>query len=290
MVLQQPYPFEPAPGRKIVLSFAVGVFVFLFLAAFQPFGLSEWQTAAKHMKLLGYGGVTTTAMLLNYFFLPALFPSGFRDEAWKVWKEIAWVLWTILLIATGNVLYSNYLRIVSLSLGSFAWFVVITLLIGLFPCTLLTLLNYNRLLRRNRQAAGTLNQVIEEEPVAPAAETEMMVVVAENGKDKLEFPEEELLYMASADNYTEIYLEREGKEERHILRITLKAVEARITGRPYLCRCHRSYLVNLKRVTHVSGNSQGYKLHLSGTEFRVPVSRNLNETVTTLIAHLHGKD
>ena len=41
-----------------------------------------------------------------------------------------------------------------------------------------------------------------------------------------------------------------------------------------LKRCHRSHLVNLKKVKNISGNAQGLKLELINQSEMVPVSRN----------------
>jgi DNA-binding LytR/AlgR family response regulator len=47
----------------------------------------------------------------------------------------------------------------------------------------------------------------------------------------------------------------------------------------YFYRCHRSYLVNLNYIRHISGNATGYKLHLEGVNDLIPVSRNLNNEI-----------
>jgi DNA-binding LytR/AlgR family response regulator len=39
-------------------------------------------------------------------------------------------------------------------------------------------------------------------------------------------------------------------------------------------RCHRSYLVNRRRVARAMGNAQGLTLHLDRGEIEVPVSRS----------------
>ena len=43
-------------------------------------------------------------------------------------------------------------------------------------------------------------------------------------------------------------------------------------------------IVNLDRIISVTGNSQGYRLVLNGTETIVPVSRNLNEEISTRLS------
>jgi DNA-binding LytR/AlgR family response regulator len=44
-------------------------------------------------------------------------------------------------------------------------------------------------------------------------------------------------------------------------------------------KCHRSCIVNLDKVVKVSGNAQGFKLHLKETDFVVPVARKYSEVV-----------
>jgi DNA-binding LytR/AlgR family response regulator len=44
-------------------------------------------------------------------------------------------------------------------------------------------------------------------------------------------------------------------------------------------RCHKSYVINLDQVNHISGNAQGYKFHLKSAEDLIPVSRSNNEFV-----------
>ncbi|MGG6496574.1 UNVERIFIED_CONTAM: LytTR family transcriptional regulator, partial [Bacteroidetes bacterium 56_B9] len=48
-------------------------------------------------------------------------------------------------------------------------------------------------------------------------------------------------------------------------------------------RCHRAFLVNIRMVVKVDGNSQGYKLNLEGCEEDVPVSRAYAKEVKALI-------
>lgn len=64
-----------------------------------------------------------------------------------------------------------------------------------------------------------------------------------------------------------------------MLRSTLRRMEDALASWPQFFRCHRTYLVNLDKVAHVSGNAQGYRLHLEGLDDTIPVSRNLNDIV-----------
>ena len=64
-----------------------------------------------------------------------------------------------------------------------------------------------------------------------------------------------------------------------LLRSSLSRLEAQIIDRSNIVRCHRSYVVNLDRVERVTGNAQGYKLHLFGGQFQVPVARRYNDSL-----------
>jgi DNA-binding LytR/AlgR family response regulator len=58
-------------------------------------------------------------------------------------------------------------------------------------------------------------------------------------------------------------------------------VEEALAPYPQFFRCHRAYIVNLAAVEHVSGNAQGYKLHLKDVAELIPVSRNLNSVLSS---------
>ena len=92
-----------------------------------------------------------------------------------------------------------------------------------------------------------------------------------------------LLMIASADNYVTVNWLKENRLEKTMLRIPLKKVEEQLSPLPGLFRCHRSYLVNLGMVEKVSGNSQGYKLHLPHIDAPVPVARSVSRDLIRLV-------
>ncbi len=50
----------------------------------------------------------------------------------------------------------------------------------------------------------------------------------------------------------------------------------------YLSVRHRAFLVNIRMVVKIDGNSQGYKLNLEGCEEDVPVSRAYAKEVKSI--------
>lgn len=290
-LLEQPYPTEEPVLRTVFKSVAVGVFVALFLILFQPFGLDDWQTPAKVLKIAGFGVVTTLVMLINSLVLPLLFPRYFSDGQWTVGKEIGRIVLLITVIALVNRLYIGWLINNPLLIGGWLWMVGITFLIGLFPTAGLVVLSYIAQLKKYSRAADALlihapppAVSSEENNPSRASEESVSALVADNEKDKLTLLTADLLFIESSDNYCTVVYLRNGHPTKPLVRSSLSRLEKQI-AQPYIVRCHRSYVVNLHRVERVTGNAQGYRLHLHEGQFQIPVARQYNET---LIAELKG--
>ena len=84
----------------------------------------------------------------------------------------------------------------------------------------------------------------------------------------------ELLCIKSVENYIEVYTVKESKLSKTILRNTLKNLQENLLEFDCFEQCHRSYLVNLNKVQHFTGNAQGLSLQFSNEiQLKVPVSR-----------------
>jgi DNA-binding LytR/AlgR family response regulator len=60
-----------------------------------------------------------------------------------------------------------------------------------------------------------------------------------------------------------------------LIRNTISAIEEQLkTHHPLIFRCHRGYMVNIRKILSVSGNAQGFKLFLEGVTETIPVSRS----------------
>ena len=95
------------------------------------------------------------------------------------------------------------------------------------------------------------------------------------------------LYAEAKGNYVKVGYRSDSDKEKKItwrlLRATMKQAEEAVSACPFIIRCHRAFLVNIRMVVKVDGNSQGYKLNLEGCEEDVPVSRAYAKEVKALI-------
>lgn len=267
-ILNQPYPFATSQRKKLVQALFFGLFVFLFLAIFQPFGLLSYQNDFKLLQIFGYGAITTFSMLFNNFVFAFLFPKWYNLKSWTVGKNILFALWMFFLIGMNNWIYSVFLGFWGFSFKAFFIFQAITLLIGIFPVTVSTFMIYHNRLKSALREAQALNQSIHSHQ--PAIEKQSILIPSQNKSENLNIYIEDLIYVKAVENYVEVCME----SKKVILRTTLKAVEQNLAGFPQFKRCHRSYLVNLDHVKSFSGNAQGLNLKFDEkTMEEIPVSR-----------------
>lgn len=268
----------------------IGVFVGLFLLVFQPFGIADWVTPYKTLKILGYGVVSFVVTAIHFLLWPRLFPAVFSDRVWTVGKAILLIVTNILLITVANRLYLIALTGDTPSVGGWLNMLAITFLIGIFPSVGAVVAGYVVRLRQYVRQAGTLPVHASPPAVTESVEAELtgatlLTLVADNEKDTITLQPNELLYIESSDNYCTVVYLRSGQPVKPLLRSSLSRLEGQI-NRPDIVRCHRSFVVNLDRVEKVTGNAQGYKLHLLGGQFQIPVARKYNDSLVAQLKAL----
>lgn len=280
-LLNQPYPFSESTEQRLRKAALMGLFVGLFLLVFQPFGLEDWQTPYKWVKILGFGGITFAVTGLHFWLWTRLLPRQFSDDYWTVGREILFIIFIILTIALANLLYLSVLGTFVFSAANLIGAVAITFLVGIFPTAGSVVANYVVQLRKYTQAAAALpvHPHPVTEPVAATTEPRsLLILTAENEKDTLMLAPADLLFVESSDNYCTVVYLKNGQPDQVLLRSSLSRLESQLPVSS-IVRCHRSFLVNISQVEKVTGNAQGYKLHLQQGLFLVPVARKYNDSL-----------
>ncbi|MES2763606.1 MAG: LytTR family DNA-binding domain-containing protein [Bacteroidota bacterium] len=286
--LKKPYPYNSFSLKEILTDFYIGCFVALFLIIFQPFDISLWQTEFKTLKLVGFGFVSFICPLVFRIISTQVLNAQKPEETWMVWKETLSLLLVLMFIAFGNLCYSNLIRISHFNIQELLLTSVATFLLAIFPITANVVLKYNRFITLNKKDAELMETEIlkfqhrsevntGEENATQNQKT--LLLIAENEKDSLELKPEELLYIESADNYSNVVFIKDKYVTKQLIRSSLKRLESQITF-PFILRCHRSYIVNLKQVNHIKGNAQGYRISFkTGSDDTIPVSRNYSKAL-----------
>lgn len=290
MILTQPFPGYLPSAKIIRFTLLAGFVVFLILVLFRPFGIDEPENhfAVWHALLYGLGTFVTAS--LNAYLLPFLFKKFFLEERWNVGKELLVMAWQVISISFVNLAITSYLYPEDFTLAGIINFLWITTAVGIFPIALIILLKQQILYRRYAHEAAELERKLQQPADItmprrnkPVQLPETIALTGDNQHELLELSLGDIRFINAADNYIKVHYLQNGKPAQTVLRSTLKKAQTGLEGHPQLFRCHRAYIVNLAAVSHISGNAQGYKLHLRDMTEPIPVSRNLNDDIALLI-------
>lgn len=289
-LLRSPYPALCKRWKTVLIP---SVIVFLIMYLLQPFGISQMQSGYKLFILLGYGLVSSVALGICVYVLPALFPAYHREQRWTLGKHLFNTLLICFLIAVGNWLYSSWVYGLALNWRLFSISVIWVALLAPFPIVIFMMWNRNLQLSRNLREATEMNYHLsrkipsgDEEVSTGTKECCPEILIFSGGtKEMLEVTAEEFLYAEAEGNYVKVTFRsgKDGKVIQKLLRATMKQAEEAVAVNPFIIRCHRAYLVNVQQVVKVDGNSQGYRLRLKECEEEVPVSRAYAKEVKILI-------
>jgi hypothetical protein len=280
--LQRPYPIDKSVPRVLLISALFGLFVFVFLWLFEPFGISNLRYATGFICLL-FGAWCSLALLLLNLVVVRSFPRLFRESSWTVGRELLWVTLHCAVIGVGNTAVAVWSGLTLWSWQILLTYEIYTVAVGIFPITISVLLTELRLNRQYQDESREMNSHLpaEHSDAAPALQVTLRSV---NKNEDLTVPVPELICLEAADNYVTVYHSGNGHIRKTILRSTLKALEEQLAHTGTMFRAHKSYLINCERIERVSGNAQGYRLHLDGLADPVPVSRKQNEELRRRLA------
>ncbi len=123
--------------------------------------------------------------------------------------------------------------------------------------------------------------VVTDEPIRPESQMQKITLFDNSGALKLSLSPDNLYYIESDDNYIKVwYTDSKGDLKQYMLRCRLKTVEESFKGSS-LVRCHRKYIVNIKKVSMLRKESEGYVLDLDN-ESIAPISVTKTYTDTVL--------
>ncbi len=292
---RSPYPTFYQRWKAVVIP---SVIIFLILYILQPFGISQikngvfWVVGGSALIAAGASGVFT-------YLLPALFPTYYKEQNWTLGKYVLNLLMMLLLIAVGVWAYQSWLMGMWLDKQLFFVALFWVMVLAPFPTVFFLMWNRNLQLTRNLKEATEMNAHLSRR-VSPEAGTadledkesssDEMLVFSGGTKEMLEIKAGDFLYAEAKGNYVKVGYRSDSDKEKKVtwrlLRATMKQAEEAVSACPFIIRCHRAFLVNIRMVVKVDGNSQGYKLNLEHCEEEIPVSRAYAKEVKALIENL----
>lgn len=269
-LLNKPFPIIENKKTLMGVSLFFGIFIFLFLLIFEPFGIHRI-IEDKTLVLSGFGAITFSVVFFYTLILPKLFKSFYDPEKWSVGKELLLIILQILTISFLNWYYYTRLEDTGGN-HSLLLFLFITFSVGTTPTIIFVLLAERFLHKKNNLIAEKMSQAVEENK--PQQSKDLILIQSLNKNEDLSIQKNELLCMKSEANYINVFYMNNNEIKSVLLRNTLKNIEEQFEKYNFIKRCHRYYIVNLNRVTSIDGNARGYKLTIPELDFNIPVSRS----------------
>ncbi len=121
--------------------------------------------------------------------------------------------------------------------------------------------------------------VVSDIPLNPSEE-KRITLFDNSGTLKLSVSPDNLFFIESDDNYIQVwYSDNSGELKKYMLRCRLKTVEESFADSD-LVRCHRKYIINIRKVRMLISEKEGYSVELdSDTTPRIPVSKTYEQAV-----------
>ena len=283
-LFKRPYFTETSARYRLKHAALFGLFVFIFLFVFRPFGLGSLSVILL-IVCAGFGVVTFIAMVILNVFLPRLFTNFYKEEDWTLGKEMFQTALNIILIGCFNFLFFSFLISKNFSWTSFLWFQFSAFAVGAIPVSIYLILKEKSSRIKYETEAEQLSGEIEKNKSKPET-YKAVTFYSQKSKENFTIQPENLFYIQASDNYLDIFYDN-GTLQRKTIRNTLKSAQDKLNDYPVFMRCHRSYIVNLEKIIRITGNAQGYKLYLEGIEETIPVSRQYNNLIKDRLTTRH---
>ena len=271
--LNRQYPIIASPKQGLISSIYFGVFIFIFLYAFQPFGFHE-VVGNKLAYFAGFGVITFIGVSFVLIILPMIFKNFFSTDNWYMWKNILFSALIFLIISILNWAYNSTIGYNIAPQRDLSTFIIETLLVGTIPSVILS-----DIIERKFWNKKYNSKLSEENEDNTEYSQQVISFNTDNKSEMLEVTPDDLLCISSTGNYSDFYLIENERVKKKTLRITMKKTEENLEQFNSFFRCHRSYIVNMKRVKDVEGNSRSCNLKLKDLDFDVPVSRSLQKSI-----------
>ena len=270
-ILIKKYPAPRPVLKSLIIAVLSGLFIALFLLYFEPFDFHLNTDGNKVFHMSFFGCITTFVLLVFLFVFPLLLPNLFSDKNWKLGYQMILNMLILIVIATFNSIYSNYMNSIPFGWDSYWLILSRTCVLGFLPIAFITFFDYYQKVQSNLKLA---NNILKNKKEFLEDSKEAAHQLSTDLKNEtFSFSEHDFNYAIADGNYTDVCSLDENTLKKVTYRVTLSSFETQLKESSSLKRCHRSHLVNLKKVKDISGNAQGLKLELINQSEIIPVSR-----------------
>ena len=277
--------------NNVVLNvLGTALFAEIFIAVFQPFGSRNWLPRGPENGLIYFASATVVvlvAMGIIAISRTIMYKHGknhrisyFSYAVWILAEVVAMSLTYTFAVMT---IYRMFPHLVASSeqmdfMNLLGKSILYTAFILFIPYSVFIL--YFALVDTARQ----LQSKMSEEPTGSVEPEKVQVFNFTDEKNEfaISVRDENLYYIAAADNYVDIVYLNNGKVKHFLLRQSLKNVEEQFADRG-LVRCQRSYMVNLSKVKILRREDDGLVIDFDHPQLQtIPVSKTYSDRLTRI--------
>ena len=256
------------------------LFALVFLTAYVPFSETAWFEVGRG----------------SYFFITAAFVgSGMlflalsrvlmnwvvrKSRHFPFWLYLLWLFLEIMIIAVCHTLISYFeIQATDHSFGYLYGKSVLITFVALavpYAVTILAIL----LKDTQQRLMLTKSDTVESDDEVMPEHTEIINLLDNNGNLKLSVKLDNLYYIKAEDNYINVFYQRSGNIASYMLRCKMQTIADNCVDSSSLMRCHRSYIVNISKVSVLHNEADGFVIDFEreGLE-SVPVSKTYSAKV-----------
>ncbi len=290
--LGQPFPFYENYKQKIFIPILLSLLVMAGIIILTPYKNADI-FFKQIIHVFKYGSIVIFTSLIFSLILPEIFPKIFNTETWNIKKTLVLLLLSIVTITISITVFVYFFD--NPNHRHFYFYVVRifvrSITLSFLPIIILVFY-FERLLHRKNylRAIEIIDELKSNKHAKPNRHKNVIYTFAKNTKDEISISEHELFYVKAQGNYCLLIYKWQSNLTKQLIRSSLKDIEQMLSTSHHFLRCHKSYIVNLDKVSNITGNAKGYTFYLDETESTIPASRNLSKSLIDRVKIAQSKN
>ncbi|MEM1338931.1 MAG: LytTR family DNA-binding domain-containing protein [Bacteroidota bacterium] len=263
---------------KMVLAIATGLFVFVFLLFFQPFGVNNYRPDERITLLIAsslfiFSSIATVSLLIMEFPISRWLFSRKRPKNYLVW-----IVMELVVTASATFMFYN-------TIGGFHDFYLVSYFRHIVEVGSLLIIpftgthfyfRYSKVVQAYKDIRAASGEGLKYDDI--------IMLTGAYKKDRIALPLKCVRYIQSEDNYASVNYLEDNMPKKYLLRATLTSLEKRI-GSSAIIRVNRSHMINLIHLETFKNDSGKLKLKLANLSKTFEVSKGYRAKV---VEHLEA--
>jgi len=272
-LLSIPYP-RKALSSYFGIVICIGLVVNFILMVFQPFGTASFDHPNKLWILAGYG-ITIALSGMIFYLLSFYILKRTGAQGWNIVSEILDLFFCCVFSITATYFYYKLVFGGSMSWSGFLQYTGMASSVAALP----VLISFAYLYYTWKDVISSNVSYTNDDKIKSKRIT---LITGQNKSDKVEANLMDLILAKAHDNYVMLYVKKENKVQKHLIRSSLKNIYEQL-DKDLFIQSHRSYLVNRQRIKALTGNKSKAGLILSDYDRDIPVSRSMYDSIKSIV-------